>query len=257
MPLRRIGNKKKLAAKIISYFPKHTLYIEPFFGGGGLFFSKPLAKYNYVNDIDADVINLFRVVTENQQEFYNAVELVPYSKDVFNYLKSSTSDDSIKKAVRFVVLSNWSYLGKSDVLNLSLDNNKKILLQNIQKTVDFLLKGDIKFNNCDFRVFLSEFSFRDDSPERQNAFIYCDPPYVDTNDNYSNSFKESDFCDLLKVLIDSKIRFAISEFKTDLVIEKAKEYNLRLIDICERQSLKNRNTEILLVNYETNKTLFE
>lgn len=44
MILRRIGNKKRLLQKIISFFPKHEIYIEPFFGAGGIFFSKPLAK---------------------------------------------------------------------------------------------------------------------------------------------------------------------------------------------------------------------
>lgn len=46
MILRRLGNKSKLAAKIIPYFPAHKIYIEPFFGAGGMFFNKPKAKYN-------------------------------------------------------------------------------------------------------------------------------------------------------------------------------------------------------------------
>ncbi|HBZ37548.1 MAG TPA: restriction endonuclease subunit M, partial [Balneola sp.] len=41
MILTRLGNKRALADKIIPFFPKHELYIEPFFGAGGMFFSKP------------------------------------------------------------------------------------------------------------------------------------------------------------------------------------------------------------------------
>ena len=57
MLIRRRGNKSKLAEKIIENFPPHEIYIEPFFGAGGLFFNKPLAKFNILNDLDKNVIN--------------------------------------------------------------------------------------------------------------------------------------------------------------------------------------------------------
>jgi len=50
MILRRLGNKKKIAHKIQAHFPEHKIYIEPFFGAGGMFFNKPKAKYNIVNN---------------------------------------------------------------------------------------------------------------------------------------------------------------------------------------------------------------
>ena len=43
--LRRLGNKKKLMDKLLPLFPPHKIYIEPFFGAGGVFFNKPKAKY--------------------------------------------------------------------------------------------------------------------------------------------------------------------------------------------------------------------
>ena len=54
MILRRLGNKQAIAQDIIKYFPEHKAYIEPFFGAGGMFFNKPKAKYNIVNDIDSE-----------------------------------------------------------------------------------------------------------------------------------------------------------------------------------------------------------
>jgi len=50
MILRRLGNKSKIAHEIQKYFPAHEIYIEPFFGAGGMFFNKPKAKYNIIND---------------------------------------------------------------------------------------------------------------------------------------------------------------------------------------------------------------
>lgn len=51
MILRRLGNKKKIAQEIIQYFPPHKIYIEPFFGAGGMFFNKPKAKQRGLNVI--------------------------------------------------------------------------------------------------------------------------------------------------------------------------------------------------------------
>ena len=67
MILRRLGNKKKIAKEIQKYFPPHKIYIEPFFGAGGMFFNKPKAKYNIVNDLDSDVFNLFQVVMNEKE----------------------------------------------------------------------------------------------------------------------------------------------------------------------------------------------
>lgn len=59
MVLQRQGNKKALFKKIEKYIPKHEIYIEPFFGAGGIFFLKERAKYNFLNDLDNEVFNLF------------------------------------------------------------------------------------------------------------------------------------------------------------------------------------------------------
>jgi DNA adenine methylase len=64
MILRRLGNKQAIAQDIIKYFPEHKIYVEPFFGAGGMFFNKPKVKYNIVNDLDSEVFNLFQVVID-------------------------------------------------------------------------------------------------------------------------------------------------------------------------------------------------
>ena len=73
MILRRLGNKKKIAKKIQAYFPPHKIYIEPFFGAGGMFFNKPKAKYNIVNDLDSDVFNLFQCRYEPKRRIRKGV----------------------------------------------------------------------------------------------------------------------------------------------------------------------------------------
>ena len=65
--------------KIQPYFPPHKIYIDRFFffGAGGMFFNKPKAKYNIVNDLDSDVFNLFQVVMNQKEELEKAFYMMP------------------------------------------------------------------------------------------------------------------------------------------------------------------------------------
>ena len=109
---------------------------------------------------------------------------------------------------------------------------------------------EVQFNNKDFRDFLKQITWRGNS-ETDSVFIYNDPPYQNTNDNYSHSFTKQDLIDLIEANIETGCKFAISEFNSDVVLELAKQYKLEVITIGERQNLKNRRTEILLVNYRS------
>jgi DNA adenine methylase len=118
--LARLGNKRKIAKKIMPHFPKHDLYIEPFFGGGGMFFSKPLAMYNIMNDLDSDVYNLYNILKTRKDDFIEEFRQTPYHNDLFQYWLKNVETDDIMKAVRFVYLSNYSFLGKKRSTNTPL-----------------------------------------------------------------------------------------------------------------------------------------
>ncbi|WP_071882274.1 DNA adenine methylase [Candidatus Sodalis pierantonius] len=57
-----VGEKRRLAKRLLSYFPEHKCYVEPFCGGAALFFSKEPSTVEVLNDINGDLINLYRVV---------------------------------------------------------------------------------------------------------------------------------------------------------------------------------------------------
>src|SRR3990167_1612705 len=138
MILRRIGNKSKIAKDIQQHFPKHHTYIEPFFGGGGMFFNKPKADHNFLNDLDADVFNLFQVVKDSKEEFVDMFEKMPIHNDLFEYWIKNEETSPINKAIRFVMLSNFSLYGKGDTLRLGCVKPKERLLENVDRTFDFM-----------------------------------------------------------------------------------------------------------------------
>jgi DNA adenine methylase len=244
MILRRMGNKSKIAKEIQKHFPKHTMYIEPFFGAGGMFFNKPKVKYNIVNDFDNDVFNLFQVVTLQKDELKKQMEILPVHNAFLEHWKKHKEEESIRQALRFIFLSNFTYMGAGASMCFGTENPKSIFQKRIDKT--FELIKDVQFSNKDFRDFFKQ--LRDKNAN--NGFIYCDPPYLGTDDNYSNSFNENDSKDLFDCLEKSKFKFAMSEFDHPFILEQAKERNLNVIIIGERGNLKNFRTEILVTNYQ-------
>jgi len=256
MILRRLGNKKKIAKDIQKYFPAHKIYIEPFFGAGGMFFNKPKAKHNIVNDLDSDVFNLFQVVMNQKEELEKAFYTMPIHSDLLNYWKENEETEPIRKALRFLFLSNWTILGTGNGLYFggSRVQGKKNFIPLIETTFEKLF--DVQFNNQDCNKFLvnNNLDNRGNKKESDNTFIYCDPPYLGTNDNYSNSFTEEQSKELFDTLEETNCKFAMSEFDHPFILEQAKQRNLNVIIIGERQNLKNRRTEILITNYTNSQT---
>lgn len=251
MILRRLGNKKKIAKEIQKYFPDHRIYIEPFFGAGGMFFNKPKAHNNILNDNDSEVFNLFQVVSDKYNELLTMFKLMPYSQDLLEYWKVNEETNDVKKALRFLFLSNYTLLGTGSAIRLEAKKNEyasKFPLL-LKKTSDMIYESS--FANLDFRKFLKNIAFiQDGRNDEAKTFIYCDPPYLDTNDNYQTSFTEQDSLDLFDCLEAKGCKFAMSEFDHPFILEQAQKRGLNIIYIGERNNLKNRRVEILVTNYE-------
>ena len=253
MILRRLGNKKKIAKEIQKHFPPHKIYIEPFFGAGGMFFNKPKAKYNIVNDLDSDVFNLFQVVMNQKEELEKAFYMMPIHSDLLKYWKKNQETEPIKKALRFLFLSNWQLYGKMGSLDIG-NVNKNTFRPKLDLTNEILY--NVTFDNCCFSKFIKK-ATAGRVGNTKDIFIYCDPPYLNTTDNYSNSFTESDSLELFETLQNTGCKWAMSEFNHPFILEQAKQRNLNVIIIGERQNLKNRRTEILITNYNSSqKSLF-
>jgi DNA adenine methylase len=244
--LKRIGNKQRIANKIIPYFPEHEIYLEPFFGAGGIFFGKPKVKYNFINDYNKDVFNLFMILKNHNHELLEAFQDLPIDQTLFNYWKNTEEREPIYKALRFILLSNFSFLGKSDTLILVANNNKKLAISRIPLIQELL--EDVVITSFDFELFLKKISFRN-SQVKAKAFIYADPPYVNTINTYGINWSEHDTARLFLALVNTQIRFAISEVESDFNKYLAKELNLKIIEIGEVKNLMNTRKEILITNY--------
>ena len=175
---------------------------------------------------------------------------MPFHSGLLDYWKVNKETDPIKKAIRFLFLSNYTLYGAGNTLRMdSSQNNYKSIMEEMVITQKFL--KDCTFTNWDFRKFIPSISLSS-SREIKRCFIYVDPPYLGTRGNYLEYFVEKDSLDLFDCLEAKGCKWAMSEFDNPFILKQAKKRNLNIIEIGERINLKNKRMEILITNYKNN-----
>lgn len=108
--LRYYGGKWKIADWIISHFPKHRCYVEPFGGAASVLLRKEPSRVEVYNDASDEIVNLFRVLRDRDQatELRRLLDLTPWSRS--EWLASyELSPDPVEQARRTVVLASMSH----------------------------------------------------------------------------------------------------------------------------------------------------
>ena len=80
--IRYPGSKWRIADWIMSFFPEHHSYVEPFFGSGAVFFRKECSAIETINDLDEEVVNFFEWVRNDPERLAREIYLTPYSRKV-------------------------------------------------------------------------------------------------------------------------------------------------------------------------------
>lgn len=176
-----IGGKSKLASQIIGTFPPHTRYIEPFFGGGWVFFKKSSVKESFINDINGDLINLYRIVRDRPHELIRQITLTPKSEDEFNQFQLLYIDkdawlrtDEVRRAlVYFFLIKNAFNANPANTFGVKATGNwgSDGLLETLHFVSAKLQNATIL--NRDFMSVLSDYA-------SSESLVYLDPPYAVT-----------------------------------------------------------------------------
>lgn len=93
-----------LAPWIISHFPEHRTYVEPFGGAASVLLQKPRTYSEVYNDLDGEIVNLFRVVRDNGAALIEKLKLTPFARQEYR-LSFETCDDALEQARRTVIRS--------------------------------------------------------------------------------------------------------------------------------------------------------
>lgn len=104
--LRYLGGKWRLAPRILRAFPPHRVYVEPFAGAASILLQKPRAYAEVYNDLDGEVVNLFRVLRDPSlsADLVRAIQLTPFARTEFDEAYQ-VATDPVERARRLVVRS--------------------------------------------------------------------------------------------------------------------------------------------------------
>ena len=107
--LRYPGSKWNLASKIVDLMPDHKSYLEPFFGSGAVLFTKGISNIETVNDLNEDVVNLFKVIQQDPAALAKKIFLTPYSRVMYDRAWEVQPDNEVDKALNFIIRSVMSH----------------------------------------------------------------------------------------------------------------------------------------------------
>jgi DNA adenine methylase len=108
--LRYHGSKWRLAPWLISHFPEHECYCEPFAGACSVLLRKVPARFECVNDLDSEIVNFFRVLRERPGELIQQIKLTPWSREEQLLAFEAAPNDPLERARRLYVRS-WQTRG--------------------------------------------------------------------------------------------------------------------------------------------------
>jgi len=241
--LKWAGGKRQLLSQIDLYIPKSfNKYIEPFVGGGALFFYL-LPKNAILNDINQDLINTYRVIKENVSELITSLKKHKNEEEYFYKIRSVDRNldefktwSDVEKASRIIYLNRCCYNGLYRVNSKGYFNapfgkykNPKICNEENLKLVHKVLK-DVKLMNISFELCLN-YAKKDD-------FIYFDPPYVPISESANftsytkSSFKKEDQIKLFNVFkeLDQKgCKLLLSNSYNEFILKLYKNYQINIV----------------------------
>ncbi len=223
-----------------------------FAGAAWVLFKKPESKAEVINDINVDLVTLYRVVQHHLEEFVRYFRWALVSREEFERLKrvdASTLTD-IQRAARFyyVVRTGFSAKINSPTFGMSTDRGPALNLLRIEEE---LSAAHLRLT----RVYVENMRFAPliDRYDRMHTFFYVDPPYYGCEDDYGKGvFDRKDFAVLAERLAAVKARFIMSINDTAEIRKLFAGFRIRKVTTRYRIGAADRSKhvrELLIMNY--------
>ncbi len=283
-PVSRVGNKSAILHILYPMFPlSYHNYVEVFGGSGSVLLGKPaIDPMEVYNDLDKDLVNLFRCIRErpmallhelgfyhlNSREDFKQVKRLlkadhlespflaeelaltevmfppPQAEELKELILHKTKDYDVRRAAMFLRLSHFSYASGGRAYGCQPYDMRK-LVDLIQQCSDRM--QNVVVENQDFETLIRHY-------DRPETFFYLDPPYMDTEDMYDAPFGKKDHQRLRKLLGEIQGKFLLSYNDCPEIRELYRSYELfafsRPHTMAQRYAPGSEYGELLLANYD-------
>lgn len=249
--LSYLGGKSQLASKIIPLIPDHTCYCEVFAGAAWMLFKKEESKVEIINDINTDLVTLYRVVKNHLDEFIRYLRWILVARDEFERFKQEKPETltDIQRAVRFYFLLKAGYGARipSPAFSMSPSSPPRMNLLRIEEELSaaHLRLSRVFIENRPYEKLISRV-------DRPYVFFYIDPPYHGYENDYGKDiFNRDDFGRLRDILKDIKGKFIMSINDKDEIRDLYKDFYIMKVNT--KYSVSGGSTdakELLIMNYQ-------
>lgn len=219
--LRWHGSKWRIAPWVIGHFPPHRVYVEPFGGGASVMLRKPRATSEIYNDLDRDLVRMFRVIREQPEQLALALELTSFARDEYQALYEPAGCD-VEAVRRFIARSFIGMNSKGALARSGFDarinpDGFAGRLRSLVEVPEQVIAVAERFRhviieNTDALQLVRRFS-------RGDALLYVDPPYVaETRSGrlYAHEMTDGQHAELLDALLTSKALVVLSGYASAL-----------------------------------------
>lgn len=202
-----VGGKHRVAPRLIKQLAKHTCYVELFAGAANVLLTKEPSKVEVLNDVNGDLVNIFRVIRWHPDELIRELAFITHSRQEFMDYHDQKGLTDVQKAARywFKLRATFGGTGPSGHKSFATGTCRKAMTRNIAfETIQQAherLDG-VFIENDDFEKVIKRY-------DRPYTLFFCDPPYWQGAD-YGVPFEWSDHERLAKKLRNIKGKFLLT-----------------------------------------------
>ncbi|CAH6119309.1 DNA adenine methylase [Salmonella enterica] len=245
-----IGGKRRLAKHILPLFPAHTCYVEPFCGAAALYFLKTPSKIEVINDINGELVNLYRVVKHHLEEFVRQFKWALVSRQIYKWLQDTPEETltDIQRAARFYYLQKQAFGGKvaDHTFGTSTTSAPRFNLLRIEEELSMahLRLSRTLIEHLDWHQCIERY-------DRPHTLFYCDPPYWGT-EGYGVAFGLENYDHMAELARRIKGKMIISVNDIPEMRQAFNGLNIQTVDISYNLKVTGKATpkkELVICNF--------
>ena len=245
-----IGGKRRLAKHILPLFPAHTCYVEPFCGAAALYFLKVPSKTEVINDINGELVNLYRVVKHHLEEFVRQFKWALVSRQIYKWLQDTPEETltDIQRAARFYYLQKQAFGGKvaDHTFGTSTTSAPRFNLLRIEEELSMahLRLSRTLIEHLDWQQCIKRY-------DRPHTLFYCDPPYWGT-EGYGVEFGLENYDHMAELARSIKGNMIISVNDIPEMRQVFNGLNIQTVDISYNLKVTGKATprkELVICNF--------
>lgn len=261
--LKYPGSKWNVASQIVNLIPEHHSYVEPYFGSGAVLFNKPASNIETINDIDSDVVNLFRCIQKDADRLAKVIAATPFSREEydkqFEIPEGAICVDAYERAAGFLIKCWQGHGFRTNGYKVGWKNDvqgreRMYALWNWYRLPEWIIDiaerlRQVQIENRPALGVIKRFSY-------ENVFMYIDPPYLlgtRAGKQYKHEMADTDHEELLKESLQNKAKIMISGYESDMYNEYLKDWKKVYFNSCAENGKP--RTEVIWMNYEVEQQL--